>query len=51
MTYPSLEMTYGLERLTMYVQDRENRVDLDFNDAPGDQRVRYGDVFLRAEQT
>ena len=50
VTYPSFEMTYGLERLTMYVQDRENVFDLDFNGAPGDRRVSYGDVFLRAEQ-
>ena len=43
---PSFEMTYGLERLTMYVQDKENVFDLDFN-ATG---VKYGDVFLRAER-
>jgi glycyl-tRNA synthetase alpha chain len=43
-------MTYGLERLAMYVQDRENVFDLDFNGAPGDQNVTYGDVFLRAER-
>ena len=50
VTLPSFEMTYGLERLAMYVQDRENVFDLDFNGAPGDQRVTYGDVFLRAER-
>ncbi len=43
---PSFEMTYGLERLAMYVQDIERVYDLDFNGAG----VRYGDVFLRAEQ-
>jgi glycyl-tRNA synthetase alpha chain len=42
----SFEMTYGLERLAMYVQDIENVYDLDFNGAG----VTYGDVFLRAEQ-
>jgi glycyl-tRNA synthetase alpha chain len=42
----SFEMTYGLERLAMYVQDLENVYDLDFNGAG----VTYGDVFLRAEQ-
>ena len=47
---PSFEMTYGLERLTMYVQDKENVFDLDFN-APGNgSTVKYGDVFLRAER-
>jgi glycyl-tRNA synthetase alpha chain len=43
-------MTYGLERLTMYVQDKDNVFDIDFNDAQGEQRVSYGDVFLRAER-
>jgi glycyl-tRNA synthetase alpha chain len=43
---PSFEMTYGLERLAMYVQDCENVYDLDFNG----RGVRYGDVFLRAER-
>ena len=50
VTLPSFEMTYGLERLAMYVQDRENVFDLDFNGAPGALNVRYGDVFLRAER-
>ena len=40
VTLPSFEMTYGLERLAMYVQDEENVFDLDFNGArDGDQRV------------
>ena len=43
---PSFEMTYGLERLAMYVQDVDNVYDLDFNG----RGVRYGDVFLRAER-
>ncbi len=43
---PSFEMTYGLERLAMYVQGVENVYDLDFNGAG----VTYGDVFLRAER-
>ncbi len=43
---PSFEMTYGLERLAMYVQDVGNVFDLDFNSAG----VTYGDVFLRAER-
>ena len=43
---PSFEMTYGLERLAMYVQDVERVYDLDFND----RGVTYGDVFLRAER-
>ena len=42
----SVELTYGLERLAMYVQGVENVYDLAFN-ADG---VRYGEVFLQAEQ-
>jgi glycyl-tRNA synthetase alpha chain len=40
------ELTYGLERLAMYVQGVENVYDLKFNDAG----VSYGEVFLQAEQ-
>jgi glycyl-tRNA synthetase alpha chain len=43
---PSVEFTYGLERLAMYVQSVENIFDLDFNGAG----VSYGDVFRRAER-
>jgi glycyl-tRNA synthetase alpha chain len=43
---PSCELTYGLERLAMYIQGVENVYDLAFND----EGVRYGDVFLRAER-
>ncbi len=46
----SVELTYGLERLAMYIQGVENVYDLDFNGAPGDRRVSYGDVFLQAER-
>jgi glycyl-tRNA synthetase alpha chain len=40
------ELTYGLERLAMYVQGVENVYDLDFNGAG----ASYGDVFLQAER-
>jgi glycyl-tRNA synthetase alpha chain len=40
------ELTYGLERLAMYVQGVENVYDLDFNG----QGVSYGDIFLQAER-
>jgi glycyl-tRNA synthetase alpha chain len=47
----SAELTYGLERLAMYVQGVENVYDLDWNGlAPGQGRVTYGDVFLQAER-
>ena len=44
------ELTYGLERLAMYVQGVDNVYDLNFNGGQGDDRVSYGDVFLQAEQ-
>jgi glycyl-tRNA synthetase alpha chain len=44
------ELTYGLERLAMYVQGVENVFDLNFNGRDGDRKVTYGDVFLQAEQ-
>jgi glycyl-tRNA synthetase alpha chain len=42
---PSCELTYGLERLAMYIQGVENVYDLDFNG----RGVTYGEVFHRAE--
>jgi glycyl-tRNA synthetase alpha chain len=44
------ELTYGLERLAMYVQGVENVYDLNFNGGEGESRVSYGDVFLQAEE-
>jgi glycyl-tRNA synthetase alpha chain len=44
------EITYGLERLAMYVQGVENVYDLNFNGRDGHERVTYGDVFLQNEQ-
>jgi len=40
------ELTYGLERLAMYIQGVDNVFDLAFNDAG----VTYGDVFLENEK-
>ena len=40
------ELTYGLERLAMYIQGVDNVFDLDFNGAG----VKYGDVFLENER-
>ena len=44
------ELTYGLERLAMYVQGVENVYDLNFNGREGADKISYGDVFLQAEQ-
>jgi glycyl-tRNA synthetase alpha chain len=40
----SVEITYGLERISMYLQEKENVYDLMWND-----RIRYGDVHKRGE--
>jgi glycyl-tRNA synthetase alpha chain len=40
------ELTYGLERLAMYIQNKDNVYHLAFNDAG----VTYGDVFLENER-
>jgi glycyl-tRNA synthetase alpha chain len=44
------ELTYGLERLAMYVQGVENVYELNFNGRDNAQKVSYGDIFLQAEQ-
>ncbi len=46
----SVELTYGLERLAMYIQGVENVFDLDFNGVAGDGRITYRDVFQAAER-
>ncbi len=44
------ELTYGLERLAMYVQGVDNVYDLRFNNATDDRpSVSYGEVFLENE--
>jgi glycyl-tRNA synthetase alpha chain len=44
------ELTYGLERLAMYIQGVENVYDLNFNGRDGAEKVTYGEVFLQAEK-
>jgi glycyl-tRNA synthetase alpha chain len=44
------ELTYGLERLAVYVQGVERVYDLNFNGRSDEKKVTYGDVFLQAEQ-
>jgi len=45
------ELTYGLERLAMYIQGVDNVFDLRFNDAGGGSpATSYGDVFLDNEK-
>ena len=44
------EITYGLERLAMYVQGVDRVFDLNFNGREDSRKLTYGDVFLQAEQ-
>ena len=46
----SAEITYGLERLAMYVQGVDRVYDLSFNGRSDARRLFYGDIFLQAEQ-
>ena len=45
-----LEITYGLERLAMYIQGVENVYELDWDGVPASEGGKnYGDIFKRAE--
>ncbi len=44
------ELTYGLERLAMYVFGVDNVYDLPFNDPASATPLSYGDVFLQNER-
>ena len=45
-----VELTYGLERLAMYVLGKDNVYDMPFNDPDSAGALTYGDVFHRAER-
>lgn len=40
----SVELTYGLERIALYLQEKNNVYELDFTD-----EIKYGEVFRKAE--
>ncbi|WP_437943746.1 glycine--tRNA ligase subunit alpha [Sorangium sp. So ce281] len=42
------ELTYGLERIAMYLQDKDSIYDVVYSDRGG-KIVRYGDIYQRAE--
>jgi len=44
------ELTYGLERLAMYLQGVDRGFDLNFNGLEGEDKLTYGDVFKQAEE-
>ncbi len=45
----SVELTYGLERLAMYLQNVENVYDLVWAQLPSGQKISYGDVHKQDE--
>ncbi|ETS13978.1 glycine--tRNA ligase subunit alpha [Bartonella quintana] len=44
------ELTYGLERLAMYIQGVDNIYNLNFNSSDGENQISYRDIFLQTEQ-
>ena len=42
----SVELTYGLERLAMYIQGVDNVYELEFNE----NGILYGEIYHQAEQ-
>lgn len=44
------EITYGLERIVMHIQNVDSVFDIDYNGAKGDKKITYGDVFLENEK-
>ena len=44
------EITYGLERLAMYVQGVDRVWDLNFNGRTDDRKLTYNDIFQQSEQ-
>lgn len=46
----SLEITYGLERIAMFMQGVESFFDLNWNGKEGSEKITYGDVFLQSEK-
>jgi glycyl-tRNA synthetase alpha chain len=44
------EMTYGLERIAMHIQNVDDIFDINWNGEEGDQKISYRDVFLENEQ-
>jgi len=44
------ELTYGLERLAMYVLECDHVMDMPFNDPEAPIALKYGDIFFQTEQ-
>ncbi len=46
----SVELTYGLERIALILQGKSSFWELNWNGGEGDQKITYGDIFLRREK-
>lgn len=44
------EITYGLERIAMHIQNVNNIFDINWNGKTGQDKITYGDVFLESEK-
>ncbi|MDG1377341.1 MAG: glycine--tRNA ligase subunit alpha [Yoonia sp.] len=44
------ELTYGLERVAMYVLECDHVMDMPFNDPDAPIALKYGDIFFQTEQ-
>jgi glycyl-tRNA synthetase alpha chain len=44
------ELTYGLERIAMHIQNVDNIFDINWNGQQGDKKITYGDIFLESEK-
>ena len=46
----TVELTYGLERLAMFLQSEDNVYKLNWNGKEGEEKITYGDVCFRQEK-
>ncbi len=45
-----VELTYGLERIALHVQNVDSIFDINYNGKEGDEKITYKDVFLESEK-
>jgi len=45
-----VEITYGLERIAMHIQDIDNIFDINWNNGEGVDKITYRDIFLETER-
>ncbi len=43
------ELTYGLERIAMHIQNVDSIFDINFNGKSGSEKITYGDIFKESE--